>query len=138
MKRKRCLKIGGGSWVIRQCLRKTWGTFCRQWCEHRYAEQLVLAQNQMQHSKTLLRITPIYAPSALVKHLNPFFLSDHERVLLIDIEIKGSNVDNMWLLRNTLYVNSQKLETVFLKVRKFSTWFDRAYPLRLSPRKGQK
>ncbi|MDN0096491.1 hypothetical protein [Yersinia rohdei] len=100
-------------------------------------KQLVLAQNQIQHSKTLLLITPIYAPSDLVKHLNPFFLSDHERVLLIDIENKGRNVDNMWLLRNTLYVNGQKLETVFSKVRKFSTWFDRANPLRLYPAKGK-
>lgn len=83
-------------------------------------EELVLARNCIQHPGDLTRHTYSYTDGDVRKMQSPIFISDRERDLFEDVNDEG----RWWLIRPSIHVNAEKLESVLNQVSEFVQWVE--------------
>ena len=84
-------------------------------------EQTVLARNRIQHPDNIVQIEPRHSAKDLKKHPSPFFLSEHEAMMLNDSALPPS-----WMTPRVT-VDESKLKQVIIHIEMLCSWLESIY-----------
>jgi len=89
-------------------------------CNLSLLEELVLARNRVQHPESITIQRSYYSPDDLQKLPSPFFIDDHEREVLAEME-EG---ERSWLIPPAIHVTHEKLMEAIAEVGRFAEWLE--------------